>query len=293
MRNLAWQVLLGVVLFACLEIAVRAYIERPNSDFPQAMERFTLAKDQFRRIPHAYRSTDYNATEEGFRERIEGGGIFAFGGSTTYGHGVKDRETWPAQMPVKVHNLGLPGAGIWDELGLLVDQIGKGRIPRLAIFYDGINDPCGADRTFGTRPYFELGPEALYLARLALTRMLATPKAPERSEPNYEDCARRFVATVQSIRAVADRQGIVTVFILQPPGRPPADVARRYDRLYDAIRTLDPSIHDARGILDGAPLLDWAHPAAEGNRRVAEYIAKLIAASATSSIRPAVTSKPN
>jgi lysophospholipase L1-like esterase len=275
-KHLAWQVLLALALFVLAELAARLYLDRNTGEFPQPMQRYTLARDQFRRIPHPYASADYNVTAEGVRQPVDGGGIFAFGGSTTYGSGVKDRETWPAQMPMKVHNLGLPGAGIWDELGVLVEQIGKGRVPKLAIFYDGINDRCGVDRTFGSRPYFELGPDMLYLSRLALVRLLARPTGPPVTTPDYAACARSFVAVVNAIRAVAGQHGIATMFILQPPGIPPADVARAYDRTYEAILALDPGIHDARGILGDAPMLDWAHPTAEGNRVFANHIAALV-----------------
>lgn len=76
--------------------------------------------------------------------------IVALGGSTTYGHGLKAEEAWPAQLQrilrddygyahVEVVNLGVPGFYSLDSVVSLATR-GLAHEPDLVITYDGLND---------------------------------------------------------------------------------------------------------------------------------------------------------
>jgi len=76
--------------------------------------------------------------------------IFAVGGSTTYGSGVTDDETWPAYLQqiinekiigkkIEVINAGIPGADTRGELKAIKQKLAK-LSPDLIIMFDGWND---------------------------------------------------------------------------------------------------------------------------------------------------------
>ena len=72
--------------------------------------------------------------------------IWFLGGSTTYGEGIADHETIPAQlervMGQPVVNLGVSGYSSMQENLLLNQYLRIGYRPSLAIFLDGINESC-------------------------------------------------------------------------------------------------------------------------------------------------------
>ena len=76
--------------------------------------------------------------------------IFAVGGSTTYGSGVTDDETWPAYLQqiinekitgkkIEVINAGMPGADTNGELKAIKQKLVR-LSPDLIIMFDGFND---------------------------------------------------------------------------------------------------------------------------------------------------------
>lgn len=75
--------------------------------------------------------------------------IWMLGGSTTFGFGVADRETIPAQLELirarPVVNLGVSNFSSVEENRLLGHYLRIGYRPALAIFFDGINEGCQAD----------------------------------------------------------------------------------------------------------------------------------------------------
>ena len=80
--------------------------------------------------------------------------LFVFGGSTTFGDNARDDYTIPSILakhlatdvlvPVEVTNFGQEGYCGSQETLLLEEQLRKGNIPDLVIFYDGANDVCTA-----------------------------------------------------------------------------------------------------------------------------------------------------
>lgn len=72
--------------------------------------------------------------------------VFMFGGSTMWGTGTPDRYTIPSQLQAllgseyDVYNFGETAFVSVQELNLLLEQLSKGFIPDVVIFYDGVND---------------------------------------------------------------------------------------------------------------------------------------------------------
>lgn len=72
--------------------------------------------------------------------------VWFFGGSTTFGEGIADRETIPSQLEAvtghPVVNLGVRNYSSTEENLLLNHYLRIGYRPRVAIFLDGINETC-------------------------------------------------------------------------------------------------------------------------------------------------------
>ncbi|MGH7718793.1 MAG: SGNH/GDSL hydrolase family protein [Gemmatimonadaceae bacterium] len=81
--------------------------------------------------------------------------VFVFGGSTAWGYGVPDAETIPAQLqrslsrhisrPVCVTNFADVGHVSTQSLLSLLGQVGRGNVPDVVLFYQGVNDITVAD----------------------------------------------------------------------------------------------------------------------------------------------------
>lgn len=110
-----------------------------------------------------YESKYINVDAAGFRRTLGGedrpdckhpARIFTFGGSTMWGEGARDDETiasWiqsmldSEQMCAQVTNMGQDGYVSTQEVLLLAEQLRRGSIPDLVIFYDGYNDVFAAE----------------------------------------------------------------------------------------------------------------------------------------------------
>jgi hypothetical protein len=77
--------------------------------------------------------------------------VFLFGGSTTFGYGVGDDQTFASYLqeylysptstrPIKIYNFGQGGHYSLQERVLFEDLLRRGMIPDLAVFTDGLND---------------------------------------------------------------------------------------------------------------------------------------------------------
>ncbi len=79
--------------------------------------------------------------------------IFAFGGSAIWGEGVRDDYTIPSWLQrfldqtayrTQITNFGQEGYVSTQEMIVLFEQLQKGNIPDIVIFYDGFNDAGSA-----------------------------------------------------------------------------------------------------------------------------------------------------
>lgn len=74
--------------------------------------------------------------------------VIMFGGSTTWGTGMPDSLTLASLLQKRlgdtydVYNFGEDGFVAAQELNFLLKQLADGHIPRVVIFYDGVNDGC-------------------------------------------------------------------------------------------------------------------------------------------------------
>jgi len=77
------------------------------------------------------------------------GAVWFLGGSTTFGDGIADRETIPAQLEQligrPVINLGVPAFATAHENLLLNHYLRLGYRPSSVLFLDGINETCEPD----------------------------------------------------------------------------------------------------------------------------------------------------
>ncbi|HET6900223.1 MAG TPA: SGNH/GDSL hydrolase family protein [Vicinamibacteria bacterium] len=113
---------------------------------------------QFGERPFAGRYV--NVTAAGFRVGVDQGpwpprpanfNVFVFGGSTTFGYGVRDEMTVPSFIqqrlgttpsgrPVRVYNFGRGNYYLSQERVLYERLLVAGLVPDLAVFVDGLND---------------------------------------------------------------------------------------------------------------------------------------------------------
>lgn len=71
------------------------------------------------------------------------GATWILGGSTSFGSGVGDQETWPfyyQQLAGQTFNFSVPGYNQDDEIRKLIYLLKKGYRPARVIFFDGLND---------------------------------------------------------------------------------------------------------------------------------------------------------
>ena len=172
----------GIVLAAILLIegVLRAYFyatARPQIDWRVSADGYNNAKwvptyfDELSGftvnwLPFAYwigapyRSRYLNigtdGTRKGFassRDRRHAIRIFAFGGSAMWGEGARDDYTIPSWLQrfldqtayrTQITNFGQEGYVSTQEMIVLFEQLQKGNIPDVVIFYDGFNDAGSA-----------------------------------------------------------------------------------------------------------------------------------------------------
>lgn len=176
--------------------------------------------------------------------------IFVFGGSTTFGYGVTDRQTIPAYLqaaleraagkggsakPVAVYNFGQGWFFSTQERLLFEDLILLGHVPDAAVFIDGFNDShlgVAAQPAFTPeqRAVFD-SPNSAYdharrlLAELPLGRVLGRlvpkplpqiPTTPAEWTERAERVITGYARNQEMVRAVAERFGVRLLFVWQP-----------------------------------------------------------------------------
>ncbi|HTH18039.1 MAG TPA: SGNH/GDSL hydrolase family protein [Magnetospirillum sp.] len=175
-----------------------------------------------------------------------GAKVFVFGGSTTFGTGVADAETLPAQLgevlraadkDVEVFNFGAASWYSTQERVALERLVTAGIRPDVAVFVDGLSDfqSCQVpDRTAWSN---RLAQATLVTSRVPLTAELGRrsnllafgrwlfgddkPEAPDRttlcnSDAEVDRVIRRLDTNRRIVAAMADRLGFKAVFVQQP-----------------------------------------------------------------------------
>lgn len=206
--------------------------------------------------------------------------IFALGGSTVWGIGARDDETWPSHLaralPAAVVNLGEHGYVTAQDVLALQERLDRGDVPAAAIFYGGASDVFAAVQSgragspqneanreieFNiTQPSATSGiRRVLFAGLMRLTAGLrAGPGAAGPSDTGIalaDGVARHYVSRVRAARALAREYGFTPIFVWQPvvhtkPTRTPYEERQRerfaeVAPLYDAVRArvaADPAI---------------------------------------------------
>lgn len=215
------------------------------------------------RLP-AHAGHSLTISEQGWRgngtpQELEAPGtkVFVFGGSTTFGIGVADSETLPAQLgevlkaagkDVQVFNFGAPSYYSTQERILLERLLTAGIRPDVAVFVDGLSDFQACTLPDRTAWSGRLEQATRVAARLPLTSELAgrsnllafgrwligeeRAEAPNRVAPCASDAEvdaviRRLDVNRRMVAGMADRLGFKAVFVQQPVPTYSYDNAKR------------------------------------------------------------------
>lgn len=172
--------------------------------------------------------------------------VFVFGGSTTFGSGVADNETLPAQLgevlkaagkDVQVFNFGEPSYYSTQERIELERLLTNGIRPDLAIFVDGLSDFQACQLPDRTAWSERLEKISALMARLPFNGEMARrsnllavgrwligdepAEAPSRSalcssDAEVDKVIRRLDTNRRIIAAMAERLGFKALFVQQP-----------------------------------------------------------------------------
>jgi len=160
------------------------------------------------------------------------GSIWFFGGSTTFGYGVADRDTVPAYLQANtgrpVINFGVPGHYSFNENQLLNGYLRLGFRPSAVLFLDGVNERCetglaedelGEIVAASQRGYtWQPARPVIYLARNGPVRLLRAAGITKRAEPTVEtrcEIAGRSQSLAHAeARLLAERDMLCTLYQL-------------------------------------------------------------------------------
>ena len=242
------------------------------------------------------------------------GRVLIFGGSTTFCAEVPDDMTFSSILQRllndrhakrRVENFGKSAATSTDRVTVLekVDDLSKGDI---VIFYIGVNE-AGVGFTQRVLPVGiinkvpELGTviqKASSYSRIAdvLFRKLVFGSI-QVSEQTKLDAVQKFKKSMDDAKAITDKVGATLVPVLQanlftrnPSTAYDNDLGRLYGSelsivMRDMYSRLQPVIQsykyhgDATAVmnnLEPSPYFDWMHVNAEGDKRIAAYLEKLL-----------------
>ena len=242
------------------------------------------------------------------------GRVLIFGGSTTFCAEVPDDMTFSSILQRllndrhakrRVENFGKSAATSTDRVTVLekVDDLSKGDI---VIFYIGVNE-AGVGFTQRVLPVGiinkvpELGTviqKASSYSRIAdvLFRKLVFGSI-QVSEQTKLDAVQKFKKSMDDAKAITDKVGATLVPVLQanlftrnPSTAYDNDLGRLYGSelsivMRDIYSRLQPVIQsykyhgDATAVmnnLEPSPYFDWMHVNAEGDKRIAAYLEKLL-----------------
>jgi hypothetical protein len=186
--------------------------------------------------------------------------IFVFGGSTTFGAGVPDGQTFAAYLPsewnarhparaVQVYNFGVHAYFSVQERLRFEQLLAAGRKPDLAVFVDGFNDiafpePAMTEAlTLAVRDIDapSLVHRAIHFARPLAIARVARSLVPRKKGGGGIDCGpivSRWSTNKLMTEAVARRFGVRTLFVWQPIP------VYRYDLRYDVFGPFTAAMKD-------------------------------------------------
>ena len=238
----------------------QVYTDMSETEFRQLLTesfRRPFTFEQWVQIREApFQGKYVNVSEHGFRKVPQQGpwpidpnnyNVFMFGGSTTFGYGVRDDQTLPACVQrmlaargvankrVCIYNFGRGYYYSTPERILFEQLLINGAKPNLAIFTDGLNDFYHPDDVLENTPELKKAmepsvPKAVTNHILAVLMKLPVGEAAEfigsriiaPARPGKGDPAvlatviNRYVFNKTAIELIARNHGIATVFVFQP-----------------------------------------------------------------------------
>lgn len=190
--------------------------------------------------PHGFR---FNARQAPWPPGRDALSVFVFGGSTTFGWLLPDRETIVSQLqdqfasagcrrPVAAYNFGQPSYISTQEALFFQSIVMAGTVPDVAVFVDGFNDFFFRGEMSFTRTLRammdetdlrqRIGPAThlpLYqLARRLNARLFYHPQVldPETEQRLFQRIIAQWFRNKQLIEAIGQHHGAKTVFVWQP-----------------------------------------------------------------------------
>ncbi|MEW5820732.1 MAG: SGNH/GDSL hydrolase family protein [Cyanobacteriota bacterium] len=197
--------------------------------------------------------------------------IFLLGGSTMWGEWARDDYTIPSELAkllynnrikARVINLSESGYNSTQELIVLVNEIQKGNIPDIVIFYDGINDTFSAiqsnkagiplnesnrEKAFElekniynlTTEYYKnlIKQLSIYKLILVIKSKLVRPQSPDKfiyENTLSDEVVKTYSSNVNIIENISNRYNFKLLFYWQP-------IIFRKDKLttYEKIKAKD------------------------------------------------------
>ena len=215
--------------------------------------------------------------------------IFVFGGSTTFGYGLRDHETIPAQLEelmreknptIRVYNFGRAFYFSTQERILFEKLLVEGNVPDVAIFIDGLNEfyhPKGdatytgflngaMDNSFyaAQKKFFRELPVVNFarLCRDALTQKSepgSNPKLPDiqPQESIVLQIINRYVSNASMIKAIAEKNEISSFFFWQPVPEYEMHLASHPFYIREDLQT---EVNRVKGYVIGQKMLQNAIP---------------------------------
>ena len=262
------------------EAIYRGYPEWPRASVDALLNETWLAPQfeyeaftQFREIPR--RGRYVNVSEHGFRIATgsepwppdgEAFNVFVFGGSNTFGYGVPDSDTVPAQLRRRLEARGIERLQIYNfgrghyysaqERVLFEKLIVEGHRPHLAVFLDGSNE-IGTLSRFGGARFTETLKRLMRQAsqprpgvEIPLTRLLADLRDPPgKAEPAPPREARlpapavveHYLRNKSLLEAIGAASGVAVALVWQPIATYKYDL--RLHPLRDEVRAF-PSVYE-------------------------------------------------
>lgn len=235
--------------------------------------------------------------------------IYFFGGSTMYGVSVADKETIPSYFAeicrakklsknIRVVNYGVPTYFSYQELILFIQLLQKDSLPKIAVFFDGLNDFLAINETRYRHPmlnhYYQTifsNSDQLNHAREFDFAFQFSSMLPSKDSITYvcEQLLRSYLQTQRQIRTIANAYNIRSVFFIQPvpfyeyPSSltdPVSDKIRRpqFDILYPLLEKKaleDSSFYFLGNMLKDEkvyPFADGYHYSPQFNKKIATAI---------------------
>lgn len=162
--------------------------------------------------------------------------IYFFGGSTMYGVSVTDNETIPSYFAeickvkklsknIRVVNYGVPTYFSYQELMLFIQLLQKDTLPKIAVFFDGLNDFLAINETRYRHPmlnhYYQTifsNSDQLNHAREFDYSFQFSSKQPSKDSLAFvcDQLLHSYLQTQLQIRTIANAYNIHSMFFIQP-----------------------------------------------------------------------------